>query len=190
MKPSPSESRRCLHKPSGGQASGGRMARVWYLPHLKLGLSDFLFSTDTKLTWISSKNLDLGSEEEGATRAWSGIWKETAKSFDLQMYFQRKLCVCTCRRGDRSRQGKRQWPPTKGARKQEMGVGNPVTASLQALWLHTTTPQRLLPSVWDSLWAESCCIGALATKWGLVTHHPCPFWPNCRTTMSVKGPKR
>lgn len=34
---------------------------------------NFLFLPDTKLTWISSKNLDLGSEEEGATRAWSGI---------------------------------------------------------------------------------------------------------------------
>uniref|UniRef100_A0AC11D758 Coiled-coil domain containing 167 n=1 Tax=Ovis aries TaxID=9940 RepID=A0AC11D758_SHEEP len=28
---------------------------------------------DTKLTWMSSKNLDFGSVEEGATRAWSGI---------------------------------------------------------------------------------------------------------------------
>lgn len=41
--------------------------------HLLPGLSNSLFSPDSKLTWMSSKNLDFGSVEEGATRAWSGI---------------------------------------------------------------------------------------------------------------------
>lgn len=40
--------------------------------------------------------------------------------------------ACIRRQGDRSRQGKKQRPLKKGARKQEMEVGNPVAASFQA----------------------------------------------------------